>query len=221
MIKLENCPICNKSEWEDLNYLRDDQFWKSVSYLDIDESMGFKICRNCAFVTYDYVPVDRLIEIYKRERKIINSDLIVTASRKIEYHKSFFKPVMQELLNNNTDIRVLDYGCAQGAVLKWLHDDLKIPIENLYGSEYSLILRAWAKNEYGLNVTENPDLSRKYDLIILYHVLEHLQYPDIELKKCVDALDNNGVIYISVPTWFNIFEETSGALINNFEHYYQ
>ena len=54
IIKNEICSICDASDWKSLDYLRDQKYWYDLDYL-LDEPVGFKICKNCGFVTYDYI----------------------------------------------------------------------------------------------------------------------------------------------------------------------
>ena len=42
-------------------------------------------------------------------------------------------------------------------------------------------------------------LNKKYDLIIMDNVLEHIEEPNKVLKKIKLILNENGIIYIAVP----------------------
>jgi len=46
---------------------------------------------------------------------------------------------------------------------------------------------------------QNLDFENKFDVIFLYHVVEHLEHPLFMLKKCKDLLKNDGIIIIAVP----------------------
>jgi 2-polyprenyl-3-methyl-5-hydroxy-6-metoxy-1,4-benzoquinol methylase len=46
---------------------------------------------------------------------------------------------------------------------------------------------------------EDLDFENKFDVIFLYHVVEHLEHPLFMLKKCKDLLKNDGIIIIAVP----------------------
>jgi 2-polyprenyl-3-methyl-5-hydroxy-6-metoxy-1,4-benzoquinol methylase len=46
---------------------------------------------------------------------------------------------------------------------------------------------------------EDLDFEHKFDVIFLYHVVEHLEHPLSILKKCKDLLKNDGIIIIAVP----------------------
>lgn len=46
---------------------------------------------------------------------------------------------------------------------------------------------------------EDLDFKEKFDVIFLYHVVEHIEHPLTMLKKCKDLLKDNGIIIIAVP----------------------
>lgn len=46
---------------------------------------------------------------------------------------------------------------------------------------------------------EDLSLDKKFDVIWLTHVIEHVEKPDLLLKKCHDFLKDNGIIFIAVP----------------------
>lgn len=217
MIKDLKCNICGKNDWHGLDYLRDQNYWMERDYIFLDESLGFKICKNCGFVTYDYMEDSRIIERYDRDRPVTNFNNIVTCNRKNEYHRKFLDDV-GNYMELTDDLNILDVGCSQGAFLHGVCRDLFG--SNLFGVEINKGLSAFARNEYGLNVSSEIDRSRKYDFISWYHVLEHLQYPENALKDAVDVLKPRGIIYISVPLWFDILDEFGGSVCIDFENLY-
>lgn len=46
---------------------------------------------------------------------------------------------------------------------------------------------------------EDLNFEKKFDVIFLYHVIEHIEHPISMLEKCKDILKDNGVIIIAVP----------------------
>jgi len=214
MIKLESCPICEQNNWHDLDYLRDQKYWYNRDIREDKEPVGFKICKECGFVTYDYIELERLSEFYDLQRQIMSPNNIVTCNRKNEYHKKFLGNIIK------SEWKCLDVGCAQGAFLDLLHNYYKVPISNLYGTEWSDAFRKFGKFEYNLNITKEIDQSIQYDFISYYHVLEHVQWPDEEMELISKLLKDNGYLYISVPTFLDILEEPSGAICDNFENLY-
>lgn len=230
MIKELNCNICGKNDWHSLDYLRDQEYWRERDYIHDDESLGFKVCKSCGFVTYDYMEDDRIVDRYDRDRPVTNFNNIVTCNRKNEYHKKFLKDIgkyIESEWNEKRDFDIcntrnfLDIGCSQGSFLKMLFEThFFADEETVFGVEINKALSAFARNEYGLNVTSEIDKSRKYDLISWYHVLEHLQYPERALEEALEVLKPGGVLYISVPLWFDVLDEFGGSVCIDFENLY-
>ena len=168
-IKLIECSICKAENWKNLDYLRDQKYWYDKDYL-YDEPIGFKICQECGFVTYDYTDDEELKRRYENERKIADLNSILTTNRKLKYHEKFlYKELEAGKLHN-----VLDYGCGIGYFLNWIKK--KYQGCQCYGVEFNDILIRYAREEFGLSVYDYIP-KEEYDLICCYHTFEHLQYP--------------------------------------------
>ena len=99
---------------------------------------------------------------------------------------------MSRHLNQNSS--VLDYGCGTGDFVKYL--------------------RAKSVMAYGYdpNIKFNPDspdyltnnfdwVGNKYDIIFLWHVLEHTHDPFVLLQGLKKRLNKNGKIFIAIPNF--------------------
>ena len=212
IIENKNCSICDALDWKSLDYLRDQTYWYDRNYL-LDEPVGFKICKNCGFVTYDYIDDEELKRRYDDLIKIVDVSSMITKNRKIAYHKKFLLDVSMVSGRN-----FLDYGAATGYFLKWLENKWW---GKGYGVESNDIMRRFAKHEYDIELsTEIPD--EQFDFISCYHTLEHVQYPDKLLKQFAEQLTDDGYLYISVPQIIQeeILDEASGATAAEFEELY-
>ena len=60
-----------------------------------------------------------------------------------------------------------------------------------------------AKEKYGLHITkteiEHLTISKKFDIITLFHILEHVPNPNTVIKKCRSLLRNDGILLLAVP----------------------
>ena len=213
MIPLIKCPICENEKWISLDHLREQRQWFASDLRHFEESIGFKVCEFCGFITYDYLEYDRLKYNYTIQRPSVQIGNIVTGNKKLEYHANFLKDI------DFKNFTVLDYGCAVGLFLNYLHEEKSVPRENLYGIEMVDSLRNFAKYEYKVNVSEKLS-NRSFDFICLYHTLEHLQYPDLVLKNCCEQLNQSGFLYISVPIWLDKMENDAGDDPQTFEMLY-
>ncbi len=96
--------------------------------------------------------------------------------------------------------RILDVGCYIGAFLN-------VAMQNgwsCYGVEPSSVVSAYAKEKYGIEVFPGflqdarfPD--NHFDVVVMFHVLEHLPSPRETLKEILRILKPDGLLAIEVP----------------------
>ena len=180
------CPLCS-NEKKSL-YLKEGDF-KIVK------------CNSCAFVYLDNIPDES--EIYEEyyEKPV----------RKDDYTKFSSIPLLADIYAINEQrlyyIRkfklkgnILDIGCGTGLFLKTAsHYGF-----NVYGIDVSQAAVKNAKEEFGIDADKklisqlDPD-HMKFDVITMWHVLEHLIDPVGELLKVRELLKDEGVLFIEVP----------------------
>jgi SAM-dependent methyltransferase len=94
---------------------------------------------------------------------------------------------------------LLDIGCGTG----WTTNIWKRNGFNVTGLEPSEARRTIAWNAYGIsmlpNYIEELDSNHTYDVIILRHVLEHLEDPLAMVRKIRSLLRKNGLFVLVVP----------------------
>ena len=102
--------------------------------------------------------------------------------------------------------RILDVGCGQGGFLNtMLKDGWEI-----YGVELSRDACDFAREKYGLKEINNCDLlsavfpDNFFDVITLWHVLEHLGKPQDTLRKIYNILKEDGLLIIESPNFCSI-----------------
>jgi SAM-dependent methyltransferase len=98
-------------------------------------------------------------------------------------------------------VRVLDVGAGIGTFLKMGRDRFGW---NVVGTEVSTSAVRIARERYGLNLLlgDVEDLSLppgSFDLVTLWHVLEHVPSPSRTLNLCHDLLCPGGLLAIAVP----------------------
>ncbi len=105
-----------------------------------------------------------------------------------------------KFFNINKPRTVLEIGCGRGYILK----ELKNLGSNVKGLE-SKDASNWILHNPDIDVIAVDDSynwpieSNSQDLIIIWHVLEHLTEPDKALKEIYRVLSPNGVLCISIP----------------------
>lgn len=103
------------------------------------------------------------------------------------------------------DLEVLDIGCSNGFKTNMLFDKYS-NIKNITGIDvdYNAILEAkenFKNNKrYTFELKSIDELEeKKYDIIYLSYVLQHLENPQEVLKKLKNNLTERGIIIIKVP----------------------
>lgn len=194
-----NCPNCNESNWKSV----DEHRMKSKDKKGNPVNMS--LCLNCGFVTYPDKIKDKekMLEHYRKEyRPAPSVNNSFTGQRKNHFHYSFLKDLIEEWKKIGKQNPVIcDIGTAFGMSLNMFKQ--LIPGADLNGTELTETMRKVAYHEFGFNLVEEIDESKKYDLIMTYKVLEHQIDPLTELRKYHRLLSADGFLYISVPTWFS------------------
>ena len=115
----------------------------------------------------------------------------------LEREKSSYLP----LLNSLTDrlavgAKVLEVGCGSGALLRTLRDRGGYDV---CGVEIAPAAQKYHL-QHGLTVFNEPietfRSDKKFDVVLMWSVLDHLCDPVKALKSCYDLLDNGGLIFV-------------------------
>lgn len=95
---------------------------------------------------------------------------------------------------------LIDIGCGEGLFLQ----EAKNYVNNVYGIEPTKSYAAYTKENMNLDIHQGtlesfecPDNS--FDMVTMFHVLEHLSSPSQALGKIYSWLKKNGYIVIEVP----------------------
>jgi len=183
---MRNCPNCNSSEYK--IYLTEGEF-KIVK------------CSNCSLVYLLNIPDES--EIYE--------DYYQIEFTKDDYTKYSKFPHLAEIYAIN-DQRLyylkalkikgslLDIGCGTGL---FMHTARNYGYD-VSGVDVSKTALAFAKESFGLDVSTDSfdeliSSGKKFDIITLWHVLEHFANPVEELKKIKQLLNPEGVLIMEVP----------------------
>lgn len=187
-----NCIICKANDWENVDRFR-------------YRKAGMCVCKGCGFISYPeaYEKRGELLEFYKKDyRGAPTIDNLHTGRQKTFYHFAFLQGLFQAWKKHGkTKPVIVDVGCSYGVFLEHLSE--AFPEGDINGVELTLAHRRNAYHEYGFNIRETIDETKRYDLISSYKVAEHIFDIDQELVKYRDLLTPEGFLYISVPVWFD------------------
>ena len=111
------------------------------------------------------------------------------------YNLKYKKDIITKSFQPKT---VLDYGCGTGSFVEYLNQNNI----NAFGYEPNENALELAKNKIGEKLlNEDEVFTKKYDVITLWHVLEHIPNYDLILKSLIDCLNPNGQLIIAVPNY--------------------
>ena len=191
--RLDACPVCKHDQFENLMILKDH----SISR----ESFAIVKCKNCAFIFTNPRPGDEVIGSYYESDDYIShqnkSTNLVNFAYKVV--RSFTLKKKEKLISRfQGKGNLLDIGCGTGHFLEYC----KKQGWKINGVEADENARKIATEQTGealhSSVHEVPD-KPTYDIISLWHVLEHIPDLNEALTKIRKLLKSKGRLLIAVP----------------------
>lgn len=179
-------------------------------------------CRSCGLMRTNPRPTSKTIGFYypdnygpylgtrlrKRGDSLVYRVLKVVKNKIFEFNSNVLPPMKVG--------RMLEVGCASGNFMHEMHKQGW----DVEGIEFSAVAASHAiQHGYKVHVgsvESAPDPSQKYDLIVMWMVLEHLHDPVGALRKLKSWSVNGALLAISVPDAgsydFSIFQNKWYAL---------
>lgn len=150
---------------------------------------------------HTYPKPENLDSYYNSETYISHTDSADNLVDKLyQYIKKYNLKRKVSLINKYTDTNktLLDIGAGTGSFL----ESAKQNGWNVYGIEPGKKARDLAKKK-GLKLKESLDLleKRRFQVITLWHVLEHLPDLESQIKKITSLLEKDGTLIIAVPNF--------------------
>ena len=180
MNKFNNkCYICGSSDLSDTGYkLRDSEELKVLK------------CNNCTLMflsSFDHID-ESFYDSGKMHGTSFNIDKWLQNCKPDDERRFKF---LKKHINGKA---LLDFGCGAGGFLILAKD-----YADVYGIERQDSLENhFKKNNIKVFKSLN-DIDKKFDIITMFHVLEHLKDPVAALQELLTYLKDNGEIIIEVP----------------------
>ena len=190
--RIEQCPTCNSKEFK--NYLICDDHAVSK------ESFAITQCTNCELLLTNPRPAQQSIgKYYASEDYISHTN---KANNLTNYLYKIVRNITFKTKRNWVEQplgkkKILDYGCGTGQFLKYL----KQHQWETTGVEPDPHAREIASNTDGIIVHSTIDKlsGEKFDIITLWHVLEHVHDLNKLLTSLKKLLTKTGRLVIAVP----------------------
>lgn len=181
------CPSCGATVSE-INYV--------FSYEDKSSFIYF-----CSTCTFEFLRPLALAQVHERQMESVDdAEFFHSGLFQFLHKKLIIAPEIahvQKLLGR-TDFSMLDIGCGTG----WISQQWADAGARVTGLEPS-VARADVARERGIRVlpcyVEDLHDNEKYDLIVMRHVLEHIEDPKAILHRLVNRLNPDGLIMVVVP----------------------
>lgn len=194
-VVLTHCPLCGSSELKKM-FDCEDHFSSRELFPVYD-------CRQCGFRFTNHFPPEECIgNYYDTPNYISHSDSEKGITNKL-YHL-FRKMMLQRKVHlvkrftNRVDARLLDIGCGTGY---FLHAARKAGFR-VSGIEKNDKAREKAASLFHLDLQDDLDRfapEHLFDVITLWHVLEHLEKLNESIAKIRKMLKPEGALVIALP----------------------
>lgn len=196
-IHYTNCPVCGSAAINPLLTVKDHSVSK--------EEFVIWQCSNCSLRFTQDVPDEDSIGTYYQ-----SSDYISHTNTSKGAINRLYQRVRNYTLNQKADLiiaqtvkrgNILDLGAGIGAFL----NTMKEKGWEVTGIEPDEGARQQAKNLFGLELNGTAVLNQlpenSYDVITLWHVLEHVHQLHSYVERLKALLKTNGKIFIAVPNY--------------------
>lgn len=194
MVNIEQCPVCEGTSFSPYLSLSD--------YFLSGEKFNIVQCNRCSFRFTNPRPEENELGKYYESPEYISH---------ANTHKGLFSIVYQSIRKYTirskfrliaamaSGTSLLDIGCATGELISYFAGRGW----NVKGIEPNEKARKFAVEEYGLSVGDESWLdtldSGSFDVVTMWHVLEHV--PDINgrIQQVVRLLNDNGILLLALP----------------------
>ena len=200
-----NCILCNG---DDYLHLGDTDRYGIKYYTGI--------CKKCGLAQQYLYPNEEFIKLfYEKYYNDLYSFFENPKSRFIsQFNNASYKyDIIKKYINKKFQNNLLEIGCGAGGILSFFQSKGF----NCHGIDFENDHLDYARNK-NIKVFSNiENIKEKFDVIILSHVIEHLISVEEIFTQCKKLLNDNGLIYIEVPSLESINKHYYSDL-KNFLH---
>lgn len=187
MMEWKHCPVCGSEN--------------IISFNGIGE------CRDCTHKFRQCVPADILphyfdVQYWNKDKNRQGITSVKFSNEWTRWVNARLKILESFGLLSHEDpskISIFEFGCAEGMLLY----ALKQRGYRVYGNDVCAVAGE-SMRELGVEISQKPieefaEEKRKFDLIMSFHVVEHLRDPFTVMKNLSSMLNEGGVLLLHVP----------------------
>ena len=197
-----SCPNCKSKEF----------YKKFISF----SKVNYKSCSNCDCIYQDPIVELNYSDTYWQGGYDLDGNYRNFIKERKFKIKNWYGDTI-DFINKKKKINVLDVGCGLGFFLSALNEDIqKFGIEDSkYACEYI------KKTFKDINIINGgyekiEKFNIKFDIIMFYHVIEHLKNPPDAIQKILKFLKKNGILIVGTP---NVESFTAKIFGKNYRHF--
>ena len=197
------CPICSGVSFNPVLVTRD--------YTVSQKEFTLQECENCKFLLTNPRPDQASISQFYLSDKYISHtggnrsliDHIYLQARKFTLRSKFNLIKKYKVIGS-----LLDYGCGTGEFLQLMQSNKW----SVHGVEPSENARSKAQQLIKQEIHNHlAHISKKFDVITLWHVLEHVHNLNEKILELKSHLNQDGIIFIAVPNYESADSKKYGA----------
>lgn len=189
---MEQCPIC-KSLNTEIRY-------HSQDWLITKQQFPIIHCFTCGHLFTGNAPKGKELSTYYESDKYTSHTDKATEGKMYNIAKTLNLRIKYRIIHNHIKQvqNILDYGCGTGDFLGYCETKGQIVA---YGYDPSEKAISQLRTKYNFTIYDNHNsiLENKYDVITLWHVVEHLPDPLSTIEFLVQSLNCNGLLIIAMP----------------------
>lgn len=198
---VQKCPLCQHEYFEEYLQCKD--------YTVSQEQFNIVTCQNCGFKFTNPRPDEASIGTYYQSEKYISHSNTRKGLVNQAYHivrkialrgkLKLVNELVAQSANRDKNKYILDYGCGTGFFLNICQEDQW----QVAGVEPDAGAREAAKQLTGQHIYEDIFQAnfeaKSFDVITLWHVLEHIHRLDETIESLKNILHNQGTLVVAVP----------------------
>lgn len=190
----DTCPACG--EKESISFFSDykGSFMKLESLL---------ICKSCDLIFVKDIPSEAKITQYYNDQRYYGDQTEIRPNEKnfydfsLKLSKSRLDLISKHLDLTKKGLRCLDVGTGNGAFVETIKKYSDISIDFIEPDKRAINASNISYGHHFYSLDDVDD--KKYDLIVINQVLEHVSQPILFINKIKNLLKNEGHLYIDTP----------------------